>query len=198
MWLQLQYMWLQLLTEKEFWHLAATFTVIWILLFGGTCASHSWPMTFIFPLKMKQRGDHCMIFSHFLARWNHAILLVFYLYKPSSPLTWIMQPNKIDVFVYTGIFLLCSCIMSANLIFSLIPAFFPPARTGPPVANSHIFLFLFFSFSRGPLLDWVGQIMLYSHWSTQTWCSKLARVPATDEAVLYTFMTVELAMGFWT
>ena len=30
--------------------------------------------------------------------------------------------------------------------------------------------FLFFS-SRGPLLDWSRQIMLYSHWSTKTECS---------------------------
>ena len=37
--------------------------------------------------------------------------------------------------------------------------------------------------------------MLDSHWSTQTWCSKQARVPATDEAVLCTLMTVELAVG---
>ena len=46
----------------------------------------------------------------------------------------------------------------------------------------------FFSFSTGPLLDWLGQIMLYSHWSTQTWRSTNACVPATDEAVVCTLM----------
>ena len=51
-------------------------------------------------------------------------------------------------------------------------------------------------FFRGPLLDWFRQIMLYSHWSTQTWCSTHARLPATDKAVLYTLMTVELAVDF--
>ena len=36
--------------------------------------------------------------------------------------------------------------------------------------------FFFFPFSsRRPLLDWLEQIMLYSHWSTQTGCSKHAR-----------------------
>ena len=44
------------------------------------------------------------------------------------------------------------------------------------------FFFFFFIF-RGPLLDWFGQIMLYSHWLTQTWCSTHAYVLATDEAV---------------
>ena len=49
------------------------------------------------------------------------------------------------------------------------------------------FKFLFFFF-RGPLLDWFGQIMLYSHWSTQTWRSTNACVPATDEAVVCTLI----------
>ena len=44
-----------------------------------------------------------------------------------------------------------------------------------------------FSF-RGPLLDWFGQIMLYSHWLTQTWRSTNACVPATDEAVVCTLI----------
>ena len=56
--------------------------------------------------------------------------------------------------------------------------------TGPvedgPSAKDHIFFtflffFFFFSFSRGPLLDWFTQIMLYSHWSTQTECSTHSR-----------------------
>ena len=42
--------------------------------------------------------------------------------------------------------------------------------------------------SRGPLLDWFGQIMLYSHWSTQTWCSTNTCVLATDEAVVCTLI----------
>ena len=57
------------------------------------------------------------------------------------------------------------------------------------------FFFFFSFFFRGPLLDWLGQIMLYSHWSTQTWRSTHECVPAIDEAVLCTLMTVELAMG---
>ena len=46
----------------------------------------------------------------------------------------------------------------------------------------------FLSSFRGPLLDWFGQIMLYSHWSTQTWRSTNACVPATDEAVVCTLI----------
>ena len=46
----------------------------------------------------------------------------------------------------------------------------------PPVT----FFFFFFFILQG---DWFGQIMLYSHWLTQTWCSTHACVPATDEAV---------------
>ena len=46
----------------------------------------------------------------------------------------------------------------------------------------------FFSSFRGPLLDWFGQIMLYSHWPTQTWRSTNAYAPATDEAVVCTLI----------
>ena len=56
------------------------------------------------------------------------------------------------------------------------------------------FVFFSFSSSRGPLLDWFGQIMLYSHWSTQTWHSTNARVPATDEAVVCTLIEPSNAM----
>ena len=62
----------------------------------------------------------------------------------------------------------------------------------------HLFSFSFFSFFRGPLLDWLEQIMLFSHWSTQTGCSKHARVPATNKTVLCTLITVctgEVAIG---
>ena len=44
-------------------------------------------------------------------------------------------------------------------------------------------------------MDWFKQIMLYSHWSIQTWRSKHARVAATNKAVLCTLMTLELAVG---
>ena len=45
---------------------------------------------------------------------------------------------------------------------------FPTAPTMSAVGKEpHLFSFSSF-FSRGPLLDWFGQIMLYSHWSTQT------------------------------
>ena len=55
--------------------------------------------------------------------------------------------------------------------------------------GKEIHFFFFFSFFfRGPLLDWSGQIMLYSHWSTQTWRSTNACVPATDEAVVCTLI----------
>ena len=36
--------------------------------------------------------------------------------------------------------------------------------------------------------DCFGQIMLYSHWSTQTWRSTNSCVPATDEAVVCTLI----------
>ena len=50
------------------------------------------------------------------------------------------------------------------------------------------FFFLYLFSFRGPLLDWFRQIMLYSHWSTQTWRSTNACVPATDEAVVCTLI----------
>ena len=71
---------------------------------------------------------------------------------------------------------------------------FPPALTMSAGGKEPLFSISFFSF-RGPILDWFRQILLYSHWSTQSLCSKHTRVPATDEAVLCTLMTVELAMG---
>ena len=49
----------------------------------------------------------------------------------------------------------------------MLRSFFQRPRRCRPLAKSHIFFSFFFSF-RGPLLDWFGQIMLYSHWSTQT------------------------------
>ena len=64
---------------------------------------------------------------------------------------------------------------------------FPTAPTMSAVGKEpHLSFFLLFF--RGPLLDWFGQIMLYSHWSTQTWCSTNACVPATDEAVVCTLI----------
>ena len=57
----------------------------------------------------------------------------------------------------------------------------------------HLFSFSFSS-SRGTLLDWFGQIMLYSHWSTQTWRSTNAWAPATDEAVVCTLIEPSNAM----
>ena len=59
------------------------------------------------------------------------------------------------------------------------------------------FLFFFFFSSRGPLLDWFGQIMLYSHWSTQTWRSTNACVPATDLAVVCTLIEPSNAGAYW-
>ena len=61
----------------------------------------------------------------------------------------------------------------------------------------HFSFFLFFS--RGPLLDWFGQIMLFSHWLTQTWRSTNACVPATDKAVrfvLRVLLTIKLDKTF--
>ena len=52
----------------------------------------------------------------------------------------------------------------------------------PHLSSSFSFIF------RGLLLDWFGQIMLYSHWLTQTWRSTNACVPATDEAVVCTLI----------
>ena len=69
---------------------------------------------------------------------------------------------------------------------------FPTAPTMSAVGKEpHLFSFSFSSSSsssRGPLLDWFGQIMLYSHWSTQTWRSTNACVPATDLAVVCTLI----------
>ena len=61
---------------------------------------------------------------------------------------------------------------------------FPTAPTMSAVGKEPHLSF----FSRGPLSDWLGQIMLYSHWSTQTWRSTNACVPATDEAVVCTLI----------
>ena len=64
------------------------------------CTDHSgkrWAIS-IFPFKMIQRGDHWMIFSQFRAGWNSTILLVFYIFITSSPLTRIFQPHKIVLF----------------------------------------------------------------------------------------------------
>ena len=68
---------------------------------------------------------------------------------------------------------------SSRFIFFLV--IFPTAPMMSAVGKEPHLSF-FFSF-RGPLLDWFGQIMLYSHWVTQTWRSTNACVPATDEAV---------------
>ena len=65
---------------------------------------------------------------------------------------------------------------------------FPTVQTMSAVGKEPHFFF------RGPLLDWLGQIMFYSHWLTQTWCSTHAHIPATDEDVLFTLITLELAM----
>ena len=63
---------------------------------------------------------------------------------------------------------------------------FPTAPTMSAVGKEPHF---FFSFSsRGPLLDWFKKIMLFSHWSTKTWRSTNACVPATDEAVVCTLI----------
>ena len=67
--------------------------------------------------------------------------------------------------------------------FELFQCIFPTAPTMSAVGKEP-HLRVFFLFFRGPLLDWFGQIMLYSHWSTQTWRSTNACDPATDEAVV--------------
>ena len=64
---------------------------------------------------------------------------------------------------------------------------FSTAPTMSAVGKEPHFSFSSFS-SRGPLLDWFGQIILYSHWSTQTWRSTNAYVPATDKAVVCTLV----------
>ena len=65
---------------------------------------------------------------------------------------------------------------------------FPPAPTMSAGGKEPHFFYSLFSFSRGSLLDWFRQIMLYSHWLTQTWRSTNACVPATDEAVVCTLI----------
>ena len=61
---------------------------------------------------------------------------------------------------------------------------FPTAPTMSAVGKEpHLF-----SSFKGPLLDWFGQIILYSHWSTQIWRSTNACVPASDEAVVCTLI----------
>ena len=74
-----------------------------------------------------------------------------------------------------------------NLKLSTGIRFFWRAPSRRPVSKGPHFSFFLF-FSRGPLLDWFTQIMLYSHWSTQTWRSTNACVPATDEAVVCTLI----------
>ena len=71
------------------------------------------------------------------------------------------------------------------LSLALLVPLFPTAPTMSAVGKEPHLSFSSFSFFifRGPLLDWLWQIMLHSHWSTQTWRSTNACVPATDEAV---------------
>ena len=57
------------------------------------------------------------------------------------------------------------------------------------------FFFFPFFFSRGPLLDWFRQIMLYSHWSTQTWYSEHSE-HAHAQTKLCCIQGLELAVGF--
>ena len=76
---------------------------------------------------------------------------------------------------------------------------FPTATTMSAVGKEPHFFFSFSSLfsSRGSLLDWFGQIRLYSHWSTQTWRSTNACVPATDEAVVCTLIEPSNAGAYW-
>ena len=71
---------------------------------------------------------------------------------------------------------------------------FPPARTGPPVAKDHIYflLLLFFSSFFPGDLYWIDSDKSYS---TPIGRHKRTCVLATDEAMLCTLMTVELAVG---
>ena len=72
---------------------------------------------------------------------------------------------------------------------TILRPLFPTAPTISAVGKEpHLSSFFFFYFFRGPLLDWFGQIMLYSHWSTQTWRSTNAGGPATDKAVVCTLI----------
>ena len=51
-----------------------------------------------------------------------------------------------------------------------------PVRDGPVCKVPHFFfMLLLLLFSLGPPLDWLGQTLLYSHWSTETECSKHSR-----------------------
>ena len=76
-------------------------------------------------------------------------------------------------------------------LLSVWHCIFPTAPTMSAVGKEpHLSSF----FIRGPLLDWFGQIMLYSHWSTQTCRSTKACAPATDEAVVCTLIEPGNAM----
>ena len=66
---------------------------------------------------MIQRGDHWIIFPHFLTRRPPKILLLFYLFITSSPLTRFIHPTEKVVFLYTNTFWPCSCITSTKSIF---------------------------------------------------------------------------------
>ena len=61
---------------------------------------------------------------------------------------------------------------SSHYFHEKLKLFFQRSRRCRPLTKSHIFLLFFLIFFRGPLLNWLGKIMLYYHWSTQTWCSK--------------------------
>ena len=51
-----------------------------------------------------------------------------------------------------------------------------PVRDGPVCKLPHFFfMLLLLLFSLGPLLDWIGQTLLYSYWSTETECSEHSR-----------------------
>ena len=57
------------------------------------------------------------VVAPFLAWWNPTMLFIFYLFISSYPLTRIIQPHRIVVFIYTDTFWPHSCILSANSIF---------------------------------------------------------------------------------
>ena len=51
---------------------------------------------------------------------------------------------------------------------------YPTAPTMSAIGKEPHFSFSSFSFSSffsGPILDWLGRIMVFSYWLTQTWCS---------------------------
>ena len=60
---------------------------------------------------------------------------------------------------------------SSHYFHEKLKLFFQRSRRCRPLTKSHIFLLFFLIFFRGPLLNWLRKIMLYYHWSTQTWCS---------------------------